>query len=635
MRFAAVFVLCLALAAQSHASVSKQDARAAHDAFKRGLKLQHQKHDDEAFASFQEAARLNPENRQYITARELMRQRLVSDHLKNGNAAVLSSDEQANKSAANRRVEAMAEFQAALDLDPKNDYAVQRLDELTSEVIPLSPTLARLSEQSQEVRLRPSPQLRDIHFRGDSRAMMTQVAELYGLVPIFDENFTPLAVSLELHQASFEKALAAATPQAKVMWAALSDKEIFFANDTPDNRRQYEHMILRTFYVSNIGTPETMNELVALLRTIYDIHYIVSEQAQSTITVRAQRRSLDAAADFISSLNLARPQVMIDVQAYEVNQTVLRNLGLNVPTQFQMINISNALLSSIANQPDIQAQIQKIIQNGGLTPENQNAINALLAQLEAQKNSQISQLLKQPFALFGGGLTRFAVVIPPVSANFSFNQSSVVNLEHLMLRASQGQTATMRIGDRFPIQNAVYSPIVANPLLNLPGSSVSTFPSFTYEDLGITLKAKPLIHMRMVPNTDAADSDPSNPAAAAATRRHLPMREESEVTLDLDLSIRTLSGESFNNVPVISNHQFTGTVRLKDGEPALVVGSISRDQQRSLSGLPFFSRIFGNLTSDTNKNNTENEILVIVTPHIVRGPDQLENPEQWLPPGSP
>ena len=113
------------------------------------------------------------------------------------------------------------------------------------------------------------------------------------------------------------------------------------------------------------------------------------------------------------------------------------------------------------------------------------------------------------------------------------------------------------------------------------------------------------------------------------------MREESEVTLDLDLSIRTLSGESFNNVPVISNHQFTGTVRLKDGEPALVVGSISRDQQRSLSGLPFFSRIFGNLTSDTNKNNTENEILVIITPHIVRGPDQLENPEQWLPPGSP
>src|SRR5438034_7393214 len=152
MRFPAVFVLCLALAAQSHASVSKQDARAARDAFKRGLKLQHQKHDDEAFASFQEAARLNPENRQYITARELMRQRLVSDHLKNGNAAVLSTDEQANKSAANRRVEAMAEFQAALNLDPKNDYALQRLDELTSEVIPLSPTLARLSEQSQEVR---------------------------------------------------------------------------------------------------------------------------------------------------------------------------------------------------------------------------------------------------------------------------------------------------------------------------------------------------------------------------------------------------------------------------------------------------------------------------------------------------
>jgi type II secretory pathway component GspD/PulD (secretin) len=200
----------------------------------------------------------------------------------------------------------------------------------------------------------------------------------------------------------------------------------------------------------------------------------------------------------------------------------------------------------------------------------------------------------------------------------------VVNLEHVMLHASQGQTATMRIGERFPIQNALYSPIVSNPLLNLPGSQVSTFPSFSYEDLGIMVKLTPMVHMHMVPNRDAGPGP------------HPAEREEAEVTLkDIDLSIRSLSGSSFNNVPVISNHEYTGTVRLKDGETALLVGSISRDQQRSLSGLPFFSRIFGPLTSSHNNNNTEDEILVIVTPHIVRAPDQLEDPEQWLPPGSP
>jgi general secretion pathway protein D len=397
-------------------------------------------------------------------------------------------------------------------------------------------------------------------------------------------------------------------------------------------------MILRTFYVSNASSPEAMNDLLALLRSIYEIRYVVSNTTQSTITVRAPRSTLDAAAAFMGTLNLARPQVMLDVRTYEINQSLLRDLGITFPTQFQMINIPAAALSSLANQPDIQAQIQQIIQNGGLTPQNQDAINALLAQLQNQQNSQIAQLIKQPFALFGGGKTLFAVVIPPVTANFSFNQSSVRNLEHLILRTSHGDTATMRIGDRFPIQNAIYSPIVSNPLLALPGSTVSTFPSFSYEDLGITLKAKPLIHMRLVPNTDDSQPDASQagaPSPQALAPPHAAQREEAEVTLDLDLSIRSLGGQSFNNVPVISNHQYTGTVRLRDGESALVAGSISRDQQRSLSGLPFLSRVFGVLTSESNKNNTEDEILIVVTPHIVRAPDQLENPEQWLPPGAP
>jgi Flp pilus assembly secretin CpaC len=640
MRFSAVFMLCLALAAQSHASVSKQDARAAHDAFKRGLKLEKQKHDDEAFASFQEAAQLDPEERQYIAARELMRQKLVSDHLQKGNAAMLSAGGPGQKTAADRRVEAMAEFQAAVDLDPKNDYALGRLHELASESgpqaefgeAPLSPTLKQVAEQAYEVRLRPSPKLRDIHFRGDSRAMMTQLAELYGLTPVFDENFTPLAVSLELRQASFEQAIAQAAPQAKAMWTPLSEKEIFFANDTQDNRQQYEHTILRTFYVSDIdggakaggSSSEALNELVALLRSIYNIHNVVADPAQSTITIRAPRHTLDAAADFISSMNMARPQVVLDIRAYEINRTFLDNLGVSLPTQFQMISVSNALLNSIANQPDIQAQIQKIIQNGGLTPQNQDAINALLAQLASQQNSQIAQLLKQPFVLFGGGTSRYAVVIPPVTINFNFNQSSVVSLEHVTLHASHGQPTTMHIGERFPIQNAINSPIVSNPLLALPGSQVSTFPSFSYEDLGIMVKLTPLIHMHMVPNRDAGPGP------------HPPEREEAEVTLkDVDLSIRSLSGASFNNVPVISNKEYTGTVRVKDGESTLLVGSISHQQLRSLSGLPFFSRLFGPLTSNSNKNNADDEIMVIVTPHIVRAPDQLENPEQWLPPGSP
>ena len=620
MRIWLPLVLSLALCGEASAAVSKHDAKAARDAFKQGLKLAQQHEDSEAYSKFQEAAQLDPEIKEYVNARELMRHKLVSDHLQQGNVAILGTGAPGGGTSEDRRVKAMAEYRAALDLDPGNDYAAERLHDLLYEVPPPEPSHERL-EASSDVRLRPSPQLKDIHFRGDSRALLTQIANLYGLIPVFDATFAPVAVSFELQQASFEQAIGLAAPRSHAIWAALSDKQIFFANDTQENRNQYERLVEKTFYLHEGSKPETLNEMVTLLRVIYNIHFIQADPGQSAITVRAPRFTVDAVSAFLNSMGLARPQVMLDIRVYNVSHTLMHSLGLNTPTQFQMINVSSALLSGL-NQ-NIQQQIQQIIQNGGLTPENQQAINALLAQLQAQQNSQIAQLLNQPFALFGGGHTLFAVVIPSISANFSFNNSSVISLQHVMLRSSHGDTAKLHIGDHYPIQNAVYAPIVSNPLLNLPGTQISTFPSFSYEDLGILLTAKPLIHMHLVPNTNAGDG------------AHAAKQEEAEVTLDLDLSIRALAGQSVNNVPVISNQQYTGTVRLKDGEAAIVVGSISRDQQRSLSGLPFFSRIFGPLTSNTGKNNTEDEILVIVTPHIVRAADQLENTEQWLPAGTP
>src|SRR5206468_11493167 len=102
---------------------------------------------------------------------------------------------------------------------------------------------------------------------------------------------------------------------------------------------------------------------------------------------------------------------------------------------------------------------------------------------------------------------------------------------------------------------------------------------FSYEDIGLTLKAKPQIHVSMVPVADTINR--------AAGR----LREISEITLDLSLEIRSLSGTSFNGIPVISNRQYTGTVRLENGEPAVVMGAISQAQQRSLSGIPGLSRL--------------------------------------------
>src|SRR5437660_4387722 len=111
---------CVSSAAGASAcDVSKQDLKEAKAAFSHGLKLQHEQRFDEALEQFEIAARLVPEDVEFLTARELSRQQLIYDHLERGNSALTSGNQ----------VEALAEFRMALHLDPENQFARQRLQD--------------------------------------------------------------------------------------------------------------------------------------------------------------------------------------------------------------------------------------------------------------------------------------------------------------------------------------------------------------------------------------------------------------------------------------------------------------------------------------------------------------------------
>src|SRR5215470_1388109 len=123
---------------------SKKDLKDAREAFKRGVKLHDRRQYDEALEQFDEAARLVPQNRDYLTAREVLTARMVFAHIQRGNALLMED----------ARIRAAAEFRAALDLDPENAFALNRLQESTQPLAlpPATPAVARW-ENSQEIRL--------------------------------------------------------------------------------------------------------------------------------------------------------------------------------------------------------------------------------------------------------------------------------------------------------------------------------------------------------------------------------------------------------------------------------------------------------------------------------------------------
>ena len=566
------------------------DLKAARKAFSRGLKLQHDKTLDEAFVEFEQAARLIPQNVEYLTAREMVRQQLVTAHLEKGNEDLQKG----------RQIEAQAEFRQALHLDPHNEFAQQRLQDAAGPVPVHTNRAPQLVASAEAISAKPKEERHDFHYRGDSRGLLTAIASSYGLTIIFDDSFPNRRVRFDVEDVAFPTAMQLAEAVTKGFSVALDGRTLFAALDSPENHRLYDRMGMRSFYIPGGPAPQELNELLNTLRSLFELRFANLNTAASTITVRGPQGTLEAATRFLDTLDATQPEVMIDVKVYEVDHSFARNIGVHIPNDFHLFNIPAAALTALGGQ-SIQDLINQLISSGDINQAGNESIQALLAQLQSQQNS----IFSQPLATFGGGITLMGLSIDQLRASLSLNESSVTTLEHLTMRASQNKDATFKLGSRYPIINASFAPIFNNAAISQvigDQSFTAPFPSFNYEDLGLTVKVKPAVH------------------------------GASDVSMQLELQLRTLGGASLNGVPVISNREYVGGIALKDGEPAVVAGMISKTEQRSLSGLPGFSRIPGlrALAAESGKQEEDDELLIVITPYVVRGPEKTDTPEIWL-----
>jgi len=563
-------------------TVSKKQAEEAKKQFQAGVKLKSKGELDEAFTKFTSASELDPTKLDYVTAREFTRQALAYEALQRGNKAMLENND----------IVAMAEFRRALEYDPTNTFALQRLRDAVPET-DTPPQPVSVVERSVPLELQPTPGHHDIHFRGDSRALLTEVARTYGIKTQFDDSVPQKRVHFDIQDVNFATAVKAAMAVTKTFWVPLSATQVYFLADTVENRRNFEHMGLRTFYLPQLNDQQ-LAEMSNSLRVLLNLRYIALDKGADTISIRAELPLLDAADKLIRSLAGGRAEILLDLSIFAVSTNLSRSLGTALPTQFTMFNISPALIAGLgAGATNL---INQLISSGGINAANSSAVSGLLAQLQ---NSTTSSVLSQPFVTFGGGVTLFGLNAGGVGVTptFSLNTSEIKNLEHLTLRASHSDPAVAKIGERYPIINATFAPIFNTPAIAQVignGSFIAPFPSFNFEDLGLNLKATPYVH------------------------------GTTDVTLKLELQLRSLGTTNVNGIPIINNREYTGQITVKDGESSVVTGLIDMNDSRALNGYPFLGNVPGlNYAAAVhNKNVSEDELLIVITPHILRQAEQ-------------
>jgi len=564
MRPAGWLLLVAALALPALADKAK-------DLYLKGQDAEARQNYEAAFGFFKQAYDLKPKDLRYRSAFERTRFEAAAAVVHHGQ--LLRDDGKLD--------EAVAEFRKALEIDPSLFIAKQELTRTLKMIEdkknpppqaagPPSSLERKVREAAGPVELAPISSVPiSVKLTDKSDIVYRTIGQLAGINVLFDPDYVPKQIKVELNGVTLEEALEITALESKTFWRPVTANTIFVAQDNPAKRKELEQSVLKTFYLSNISQPTELQDVVNAIRSVLDVQRVQQLLSQNALVVRGTPDQIALAEKLVDDLDKARPEVIVDIAVMQVSKDRSRTLGLSPPTSATVTLQSNINNTTTTTGTTTSGTGGTVTQSSG-----ENGINLNnLANLNA---------------------TNFQVTIPSANLSALLTQSDTKLIQNPQIRALDGQKASLKIGDRVPVATGSFQPGIGgvgiNPLVNT---------QFQYLDVGVNIDITPRVH------------------------------SNGEVTLKITMDVSAVTGQQ--NIggisqPIIGQRKIEHEIRLKDGEANLLGGIMEDNQTRSLSGIPGLAQIpiLKYLFGQTTQDHSENEIVFAIVPHIIRGTDVNE-----------
>jgi len=528
---------------------------------------------DTALVAYDRALRADPDNAEYKLRAAHLRFEAGQFHIEQGEKALQKGDLQL----------ALGEFQKAQGIDPSNtaaDQEVKRTMDLLQAKIAgeTSKTINPNPVDDDELLAAPpelkpfSTELINLKMTNDSRVVFETIAKLAGLSVIFDPDFTSRRIPAELPNVTLEQALDAVALESKAFWKPLTSSVIFVAPDNPQKRKDVEDEVVRTFYLSNTLTPQDITEIVTGLRQLLDLRRVQPVNSQNAIVIRDTPDKLALASKISRDIDKAKPEVLVHAQVLTASVDRLRDLGI-LPGQSAVLTFN----PRPCVQPGGTAPCP------GTAPTNSTTVSGTPAQIALNNLRNLST-------------ADYSLTLPGATATAILTDNKTKIVQDPEVRVSDGEKATLKIGDRVPVATGSFQAGVGvgvgggagvvNPLVNT---------QFQYIDVGVTIDVTPRVH------------------------------PDGDVSMKLSVEVSQITGQSNIggiNQPVISQRKVEQDIRLKDGEVSVLGGLMQRTVTKSLNGVPGVAQVpvLGTIFSENTNEVTESEVLIVLTPHVLRFP---------------
>jgi general secretion pathway protein D len=534
-----------------------------HQAYRQGEVASQLGNYDEAVLHYMKAATEDPSNLSYKAA--LIRAKIKASqfHFEKG--------QEFEKAGVTER--ALVEYQQAVQLDATNQYAKAQLEHVHKLYLAQRAnkggyeTIEQMKQKNRGARPQP-PVLNPRSDRPISLEFPQPVSlfsiyralgQAFGINILFDPNLRDQEIAVDLKDVTAQAALETLMRTAGHFYKVMDEHSIIIAQDNPQNRRTYEDLVIQTFFLSNADVKETLT----ILRSLIDARKIAVNDQLNAIILRDTVDKVKVAERIIESNDKAKAEVVIDVELLQINSGRLRELGtaLSSYSISQSLNFGQASSTTGTPPPVRLSDLQFINQSNWL------------------------------------------LTIPSFVYNFIKSNTDAQLLARPQLRISEGEKASLVIGDKVPI------PLTTFNTQNAGGSGgIVPITSFQYQEVGIRIDMEPRVH------------------------------HNQEVTLKVKVEVSNLNGNvagsGGQSQPIIGTRTIDSTIRLQDGETSFLAGLIRSDLTDSDQGIPGLSDIpiIGRLFSNKHTENQRTDVILTLTPHIIRNAEITEEDLQpiWV-----
>jgi type II secretory pathway component GspD/PulD (secretin) len=456
---------------------------------------------------------------------------------------------------------------------------------------------------SGPVHLQFNDQRHSFHLSSNSRQLIPQVLASYGIKVTLDDSVAPRTARLDVDDLSAAEIVPILDQLTDTFLVPLDEHSAIVGRDMPEVHDRLDRQIYETVYLPGFSSDD-LKSAAAVAQNVFGVKQAAVEDSSQTLTVRASEGTLTALNATLQNLMDGDSDVLLDVSLYEVDRTNSHQTGVQLPQQMTAFNFESEVQQVVqANQSTInQAIASGLIQQGNLLQ---------YAELLLASGLLNGTVFGQSFVLFGNGLTQTGLSGVTGTLNLALNSSDNRMVDQTQIRADNHQKAVFRAGERYPIVTSTFSNLASqgtaggislsglsasqlallglSGAASLAGSVATSIPQIQYQDLGLTLETTPAI------------------------------QRNGDMTLHFDLKLVALSGSTANGMPILNNRAFSGDVTMSDGQTAVILSSVTKQETGAISGTPGLDELpgFNDIESKTTTGDHQ-EIVLLVRPHILR-----------------